>query len=150
MDPSEKRLKKEYENIDSDANSNISANPISFDDLYLWSGIILGPKDTPYEDGIFKLDIKIPKEYPFRPPKVKFITKIYHPNINSKGDICLDILRDKWTPALTIKSVLLSICSLLNSPNPGDPLVPQIAEIYNLNKERYNEIAKKWTDKYAL
>ena len=150
MDPSEKRLEKEYKNIDSDTTSCVSANPISRKNLYDWTGIILGPKDTPYEDGIFKLDIKIPKDYPFRPPKVKFITKIYHPNIGSKGNICLDILRDKWAPALTIKSVLLSICSLLGDPNPDDPLVPQIAEIYNVDRERYKKIAKEWTDKYAL
>jgi ubiquitin-conjugating enzyme E2 D/E len=147
---STKRLKKEYENILSYNCSNISANPIDIDNLLEWTATIIGPKDTPYENGKFILEIKFPLEYPFRPPKIKFITTIYHPNINSKGDICLDFLRDQWTSALTIRTVLLSICSILGDPNTDDPLVPEIANLYKKDKNEYIKRAKEWTDKYAL
>ncbi|EZA61070.1 Ubiquitin-conjugating enzyme E2-17 kDa [Ooceraea biroi] len=106
--------------------------------------------DSPYQGGVFFLTIHFPTDYPFKPPKVAFTTRIYHPNINSNGSICLDILRSQWSPALTISKVLLSICSLLCDPNPDDPLVPEIARIYKTDREKYNELAREWTRKYAM
>uniref|UniRef100_A0A4W5Q7I6 Ubiquitin-conjugating enzyme E2D 1a n=2 Tax=Salmoninae TaxID=504568 RepID=A0A4W5Q7I6_9TELE len=106
--------------------------------------------DSPYQGGVFFLTIHFPTDYPFKPPKVAFTTKIYHPNINSNGSICLDILRSQWSPALTVSKVLLSICSLLCDPNPDDPLVPDIAHIYKQDKEKYNRLARDWTQKYAM
>jgi len=110
----------------------------------------LWPTDTPYAGGIFKLEIHFPTDYPFKPPKVVFTTKIYHPNISTNGSICLDILKDQWSPALTISKVLLSICSLLSDPNPKDPLMPEIADEYIRNKEMYEENALAWTRRYAV
>lgn len=145
-----KRLKKEYEELINDPLTNCSANPINENDILQWSAKIYGPKDTPYENGIFKLTMIFSQDYPFKPPKVVFNTKIYHPNINSNGGICLNILKDAWSPALTISKILLSVCSLLADPNPNDPLVPEIARIYHENKEKYEIIAREYTIKYAI
>jgi len=142
------RLRKEYEQMKNDYTPNLSAAPVD-DNLYQWEAIILGPTETPYEGGIFKLNISVLQDYPFKPPIVTFKTKIYHPNINSEGSICLDILKTGWSPALTISKILLSICSLLSDPNPNDPLVPEIAELYKNNKEVYIQTAKNWTAIHA-
>ena len=80
--------------------------------------MIAGPKDSPYENGVFFLEIEFPMEYPFKAPQITLKTKIYHCNISSEGHICLDILKDNWSPALSISRVLLSLCSLLTDPNP--------------------------------
>src|SRR6266498_3003253 len=121
-----KRINKELNDLERDPPSLISADPIG-DDLFHWQATIIGPTDSPYSGGVFFLDIHFPTDYPHKPPKINFITRIYHPNINSNGSISLDILRDQWSPALTISKVLLSICSILSDPNPDDPLVPEIA-----------------------
>lgn len=148
LSPSLQRLRKEYDQMQNDYTPNLSAAPVN-DDLYQWEAIILGPTETPYEGGIFKLNISILLDYPFKPPIVTFKTKIYHPNINSEGSICLDILKTGWSPALTISKILLSICSLLSDPNPNDPLVPEIAELFKSNKEVYIQTAKNWTAIHA-
>ena len=142
------RLQKEYEDFQNDPPTNCSAAPID-GDIYKWEAVIYGSTGSVYEGGIFNLMIEFPQNYPFKPPKVKFTTKIYHPNINLGGGICLDILKDNWSPALTISKVLISICSLLTDPNPDDPLVPEIADIYVKNRLQYDLTAREWTNYYA-
>ncbi len=142
------RINKELKILQNEANENVSAGP-SGDNLFEWDGMIIGPTKTPYEGGMFRLKIYFPVDYPFKSPKVIFTTKIYHPNINSGGIICLDILKTQWSPALTISKVLLSICSLLNDPNPNDPLEPVIAKQYVEDKAKYEEIARQWTLQFA-
>ncbi|PMB68167.1 Ubiquitin-conjugating enzyme E2 [Beauveria bassiana] len=132
-----------------DPPSSCSAGPVG-EDLFHWQATIMGPSDSPYSGGVFFLAIHFPTDYPFKPPKVNFTTRIYHPNINSNGSICLDILRDQWSPALTISKVLLSICSMLTDPNPDDPLVPEIAHVYKTDRPRYEATAREWTRKYAV
>lgn len=142
------RLEKEYEDFKGDPPTNCSAAPKD-DDIYTWEAVIYGSIGSVYEGGIFNLIIEFPKNYPFKPPKVKFTTKIYHPNINMGGGICLDILKDNWSPALTISKVLISICSLLTDPNPDDPLMPEIADIYVKNRLRFDLTAREWTNRFA-
>jgi ubiquitin-conjugating enzyme E2 D/E len=124
-----KRIQRELLELGRDPPSNCSAGPVG-DDLFHWQATIMGPEDSPYAGGVFFLDIHFPADYPFKPPKCSFTTRIYHCNINSSGGICLDILKDQWSPALTISKVLLSICSLLTDANPYEhPLVPDIAQV---------------------
>ena len=110
----------------------------------------MGPDDSPFTGGVFFLNIHFPTDYPFKPPKCNFTTRIYHPNINSKGNIYLDILKDEWSPALTISKVLLSISSLLTDPNLDDPLVPEIAHIYKSDRAKYEATARKCSLKRAM
>jgi len=146
-----KRILKEIEDITKDPPDNCSAGPEEDStDLAKWNATIVGPLDTPYEGGIFRLKIYFPPAYPFKPPLVQFITKIYHPNIAPNGNICLDILKEQWSPALTIPKVLLSISSLLTEPNPDDPLVSDIAMLYKHDIQKFNNIARQWTDIYAV
>lgn len=140
-----KRLENELKFLQNNPVENCSAGLIDDNNLFEWNATIFGPVDTPYENGIFKLIITFPENFPYKPPKVKFITPIYHCNFNKHGDICLDILKDKWSPALNIKNLLLSICSLLSQPNPNDPLDHEIADIYKENKAEHDKYAQAYT-----
>ena len=144
-----KRIQKELIDLGRDPPVNCSAGPTNEQDQFHWQATIMGPDDSPYTGGVFFLNIHLPPDYPFKPPKVTFTTKIYHANINSNGSICLDILKDQWSPALTISKVLLSISSLLTDPNPDDPLVPEIANLYKTNRAQHDQTAREWTQRYA-
>ena len=114
---------------------------------------LLGPPSTSYSDGVFKLEISIPARYPFEPPKVRFITPIYHPNVDTGGRICLDILKlpphGSWKPSINISSILTSLQVLMAEPNPDDPLMPEVADQFRYHKEKFLAMAKEWTDKHA-
>jgi ubiquitin-conjugating enzyme E2 D/E len=144
-----RRIKKELDELNLLPPTNCSAGPIE-DDMFRWQATIMGPEGSPYHGGIFFLKIEFPPDYPFKPPRIAFKTPIYHCNINSNGSICLDILKDQWSPALTISKVLLSICSLMDDPNPNDPLVPEIADLLRKNKPLHDENAREMTIRHAL
>ena len=122
-----RRITKEIERLIADPVPGISASPHE-DNLRYFDVVISGPDQSPFEGGQFKLELFLPEDYPMAPPKVRFLTKIYHPNIDKLGRICLDILKDKWSPALQIRTVLLSIQALLSAPNPDDPLANDVAQ----------------------
>ncbi|KAG0457714.1 hypothetical protein HPP92_022593 [Vanilla planifolia] len=143
------RIMKEFKEIRKDPPSSCSAGPVG-EDLFHWQATIMGPLDSPFAGGLYLVDIQFPPDYPFKPPKVTFKTRIFHPNINSKGCICLDILKEHWSPALTISKVLLSICSMLTDPNPDEPLAPEIAYVYKTDRDKYEATAREWTQMYAM
>ncbi|KYR03114.1 Ubiquitin-conjugating enzyme [Tieghemostelium lacteum] len=145
---STKRIQKELADITMEPPCNCSAGPVS-DNIYEWMSTIIGPEGSPYQGGVFFINIVFPVDYPFKPPKLTFKTKIYHCNINSNGDVCLDILKNYWSPALTIGKVLLSVSSLLTDPNPKDPLVLTIAEQLLNDREGHDNKAREWTNRYA-
>ncbi|VEU21970.1 DEKNAAC102982 [Brettanomyces naardenensis] len=145
-----KRISKELEDVKRDKLSQVAIEPVEEDNLQHLKGNFEGPPGTPYEGGLFEVDIKIPDEYPFKPPIMKFDTKVYHPNISSQtGAICLDILKDAWTPILTLKSSLISLQSLLQDPVPTDPQDAQVAKVYLEDPKKFAETAANWTRIYA-
>jgi ubiquitin-conjugating enzyme E2 D/E len=144
-----RRIQHELRELQQENLEGCTAGPQNDQDLYLWDATIVGPSGTPYAGGLFELQIRFPLNYPFAPPNIIFKTKVYHPNISPAGIICIDILKNQWSPALTIGKVLLSISSLLCDPNPRDPLVPAIAQQYERNRAQFEEVAREWTNLYA-
>lgn len=146
-----RRIYKELQDIEKDPISKVSFSLKNPNDLTKLKGSFVGPPDTPYENGTFIVDIKVPTDYPFTPPKCKFDTKVYHPNISSQtGAICLDILSQSWSPIYTLKSLLISLQQLLESPEPSDPQDAVVAEVYIKNKGEFDRTAREWTEKYAM
>lgn len=144
-----RRIIKETQRLMQEPVPGISAVPDDTNARY-FHVIVTGPEDSPFEGGLFKLELFLPEDYPMSAPKVRFITKIYHPNIDRLGRICLDILKDKWSPALQIRTVLLSIQALLSAPNPDDPLANDVAELWKVNESEAIRNAKEWTRRYAM
>ncbi|KAL9813892.1 Ubiquitin-conjugating enzyme E2 27 [Arabidopsis thaliana] len=155
------RIQKELQDCERNQDSSgIRVCPKS-DNLTRLTGTIPGPIGTPYEGGTFQIDITMPDGYPFEPPKMQFSTKVWHPNISSQsGAICLDILKDQWSPALTLKTALVSIQALLSAPEPKDPQDAVVAEqvllLHHLNHLWYMKnyqvfvsTARYWTETFA-
>ena len=147
-----KRIQKELIDIANNPTTNCSAEPADELDPFHWQGKILGPDNSPYSDGVFFLDILLPKDYPFKPPNIKFTTKIYHVNIRYDGKICMDIFYDKWSPAITISKAVQSIHSLLADEecNEYNFVDEQIGELYKNDRGKYIDTAREWTIKYSM
>ncbi|CAD7966841.1 unnamed protein product [Amoebophrya sp. A120] len=146
-----KRLEKELADMreKNKAGGGVVADAIG-ENIQIWEGVIQGPEDTPYFGGVYKIQIEIPDDYPYNPPKMKFVTKIWHPNISSQtGAICLDVLGKEWSPALSIRTALLSIQALLSAAEPDDPQDAEVAKMYKSNRTQFNETAKYWCETYA-
>ena len=144
------RITKEYQDLQKNTKENTVVVKMVKDDIRHWKGKIKGPIDTCYAGGVFEIDIVIPNDYPFKPPKMKFDTKIWHPNISSvTGAICLDILKNEWTPALTIRTALISLQALMCEPVPNDPQDAVVAKQYMSDINAFNAKAKEWVKEYA-
>lgn len=153
-----RRLTKEIADVQKDVHSGVFLESSSkskdgtstFEDLTHFRGVFIGPPDTPYEGGKFYVDIKIPSEYPFQPPIMRFETRIWHPNVSSQtGAICLDTLGSAWSPILTLKSALISLQSLLSSPEPKDPQDAEVARMLIKYPKEFNKVAREWAVKHA-
>merc|ERR1711876_97730 len=144
-----RRILKETQKLTQDPVPGIEAVPDEKNARYFHIKVF-GPADSPYENGKFDLELFLPEEYPMAPPKVRFMTKIFHPNIDKLGRICLDILKDKWSPALQIRTVLLSIQALLSAPEPSDPLDTTVADHFTHDRKGAEALAKQWNDQYAV
>ncbi|PKY07276.1 ubiquitin conjugating enzyme [Aspergillus campestris IBT 28561] len=141
-----RRIVKEIADIHSDTHSGITVEPaVSEDDFTHLRGSFPGPPGTPYEGGTYYVDVRIPTDYPFRPPVMKFETKVWHPNVSSQtGAICLDTLSTAWSPVLTIKSALLSLQSLLSTPEAKDPQDAEVASMLLHKPKEFHRVAQEW------
>jgi len=142
------RIFNEYKDINNN-DYGLSAH-MTEEDPTKWTIIFFGPSETSFENGVFKLVINFKGKYPFEPPMCHFQTKIYHPNIDISGRICLDILRSNWSPALSVAQLVLSIISLLTDPNPASPLNGEAAQLYLNNKDAYKLKQLEYTKQYAI
>lgn len=152
-DNARKRLEREKHSIEeeliSNADPDVTARNLD-DTLQYWVGRIKGPADTSYEKGIFFLEIQIPDDYPYAPPKMRFDTMVWHPNISSQtGAICLDILKNAWSPALTVRTALISVRALLASAEPDDPQDYEVACMYKRDRTEFEAKARQWVELYA-
>jgi ubiquitin-conjugating enzyme E2 N len=142
------RIVKETKRLCTESDPGICATPFVDNPRY-FSVTITGPADSPYQGGIFRLELFLPSDYPMAPPKIRFLTKIYHPNVDKLGRICLDVIKDKWTPCLNIRTALISIQALLSAPNPDDPFDNGVAKAWKTNEPQALATAAEWTARFA-
>lgn len=152
--PARRRLMRDFKRLQEDPPAGVSGAP-SENNIMVWNAVIFGPEGTPFEDGTFKLTIEFTEEYPNKPPTVRFVSKMFHPNVYADGSICLDILQNRWSPTYDVSSILTSIQSLLDEPNPNSPANSQAAQLYQENKREYEKrvsaiVEQSWRDCWPL
>merc|ERR1712032_1517798 len=148
--PARRRLMRDFKRLQQDPPAGVSGAP-SDNNIMLWNAVIFGPHDTPFEDGTFKLTIEFTEEYPNKPPTVRFVSKMFHPNVYADGGICLDILQNRWSPTYDVSAILTSIQSLLDEPNPNSPANAEAAQLFQENRREYERrgqdiVEKSWMD----
>ncbi|ONH68597.1 Ubiquitin-conjugating enzyme E2 2 [Cyberlindnera fabianii] len=148
--PARRRLMRDLKRLQSDPPDGVSATPLA-ENVMVWNAVIIGPADTPFEDGTFRLTINFDEQYPNKPPHVKFISQMFHPNVYASGEICLDILQNRWSPTFDVASILTSIQSLLNDPNISSPANVEAANLYKDHSSQYTKrvretVENSWAD----
>ncbi|KAH9583900.1 Ubiquitin-conjugating enzyme E2 A, variant 2 [Schistosoma haematobium] len=136
--PAQRRLLRDLKRLQSDPPPGICGSPVE-DNVMIWNAVIFGPDDTAFEDGTFKLRLEFTEDYPNKPPRVVFTSKMFHPNVYADGSICLDILSNAWSPTYDVLAILTSIQSLLDEPNPNSPANSMAAQLYVENRREYEK-----------
>uniref|UniRef100_A0A1I8ETH8 GDP-4-keto-6-deoxy-D-mannose-3,5-epimerase-4-reductase n=2 Tax=Wuchereria bancrofti TaxID=6293 RepID=A0A1I8ETH8_WUCBA len=150
MASSSRRLKKELTDIQSSDSRTFCCVEFDENNLLHWTGLLV-PDKEPYNKGAFKVAIDFPVEYPFKPPKITFLTKIYHPNVDEKGQVCLPIISpDNWKPATKTEQVMNALLGLITEPEPDHPLRADLAEEFTKDRKKFNKTAEDYTKKYAF
>jgi ubiquitin-conjugating enzyme E2 D/E len=144
-----RRLKKELAEMQKEPSENYTGAPVDENDLFKWKATITGPDGSPYAGGVFSLDMLFSGDYPFKPPRLQFTTKVYHLNINCNGSVKLTTLDRDWDPSWTIGKVLLCVRALLADPNLDDPLDFDMLRQYKENRAMYDSTASVWTHRCA-
>jgi ubiquitin-conjugating enzyme E2 A len=140
--PARKRLLRDFKKLQKDPPGGIQATPLD-NNVMVWQAVILGPDDTVWEGGIFKLLLEFTEDYPNKSPAVKFVSRIFHPNVYADGKICLDILQNQWSPIYDVGAILTSIQSLLCDPNPASPANAEASQLYERDRREYNQRVKQ-------
>ncbi|CAO1615611.1 unnamed protein product [Parajaminaea phylloscopi] len=148
--PAKRRLIRDFKRLSTDPPGGISGAPCP-DNLMIWNAVIFGPADTPFEDGTFKLLLTFDESYPNKPPSVKFLSKMFHPNVYASGELCLDILQNRWSPTYDVSAILTSVQSLLNDPNSASPANVEAAQLWKENRKEYvrrvkQTVEESWLD----
>jgi ubiquitin-conjugating enzyme E2 A len=131
-----RRLIRDFKKVKDDPPEGGTGAPLG-DNIMKWCAVIFGPEDTAWEGGTFHLTIDFTDEYPNKPPIVRFVSKMFHPNIYADGAICLDILQNQWSPIYDVSAILTSIQSLLADPNPNSPANAEASRLYIENRREY-------------
>eukprot|EP00696_Hemimastix_kukwesjijk_P003472 gnl/Hemi2/14256_TR4843_c0_g1_i1.p1 gnl/Hemi2/14256_TR4843_c0_g1~~gnl/Hemi2/14256_TR4843_c0_g1_i1.p1 ORF type:complete len:152 (-),score=33.86 gnl/Hemi2/14256_TR4843_c0_g1_i1:121-576(-) len=148
--PARRRLMRDFKRLHDDPPTGINGAPLE-NNIMKWNAVIFGPEDTPWDGGTFKLTLEFSEDYPNKSPVVKFVSKMFHPNIYADGSICLDILQNQWSPIYDVAAILTSIQSLLTDPNPASPANGEAARLYQENRREYQRkvrevVESSWTN----
>ncbi|CAF3196468.1 unnamed protein product [Rotaria socialis] len=146
----QRRLMRDLRDLTQNPVEGVNAAPISADNIFQWNAILDGPEDSLFEDASFVLTLKFPQDYPNHPPDVKFVTKVFHPNIYMDGSICLDILQQRWSASLDVSTLLVSIRSLLTDPNPASPANSEAAMLYQNHRRDYERRVREYIDQQIM
>lgn len=149
-----KRLMAEYKQLISNPPDGILAGPSNEENFFEWEALISGPEDTPFGGGVFQAKLSFPHDYPLSPPKMKFTSDVFHPNIYADGRVCISILHapgddpmgyetsaERWSPVQSVEKILLSVVSMLAEPNDESPANVDASKVWRENREEFNRMA---------
>jgi len=144
-----RRLQKELSDIQNGNHKSFRNINVDERNMLQWQGLLV-PDKEPYNKAAFKIQIEFPAEYPFKPPKLTFLTKIYHPNIDEKGQVCLPIIApENWKPATKTEQVVESLIALINDPEPEHPLRADVAEEFTKERKKFMKNAADHASKFG-